>query len=141
MALLRRRDPDVDLVRGFQLFAGTSHAVAGRALKAGQKMTLPDGRPVITEQQPGGAAYLVLEGRVQISRDGREIATVGPGELVGEVGLLSHRLRNATVTCVGATTLLRWNWETFARLREDSPAFRDAVDKMAEEHRIAPPEG
>ena len=27
MALLRRRDPDVDLVRGFQLFAGTSHAV------------------------------------------------------------------------------------------------------------------
>jgi CPA1 family monovalent cation:H+ antiporter len=141
MALLRRKDPDVALIGRFPLFAGSSRAVAEQAIKTGQKLIVPDGRPVITEQQPGGAAYLVLGGQLQISRDGREIATVGTGELVGEVGLLSHRLRNATVTCVGPTTLLRWNWETFARLREESPAFRDAVDKMAEEHRIAPPDG
>jgi CPA1 family monovalent cation:H+ antiporter len=141
MALLRRRDPDVALMRGFSLFAGSPQAVAEQAFKAGQRVSLPDGRPVIAEQQPGGAAYLVLEGTLRISRDGQEVATVGPGELVGEVGLLSHRLRNATVTCVGPTRLLRWNWETFARLREQAPAFRDAVDKMAGEHRIAPPEG
>jgi CRP/FNR family cyclic AMP-dependent transcriptional regulator len=141
MALLRRRDPDIALIRGFSLFAGSPQAVAEQAVKAGQRVTLPDGRPVIAEQQPGGAAFLVLEGRLRISRDGQEIATVGPGELVGEVGLLSHRLRNATVTCGGPTTLLRWNWETFAQLRERDTAFRDAVDRMAEEHRMAPPEG
>ena len=141
MALLRGRDPDVALIWGFTLFAGSSKSVAERAIKAGQKVTLPDGRPVITEEQPGGAAYLVLERRLRISREGRQIATVGPGELVGEVGLLSHRLRNATVNCIGPTTLLRWNWETFARLREEAPAFRDAVDRLAEERRIAPPEG
>ena len=141
MALLRRRDPDVALLRDFSLFAGSSKALAERAIKDGQKVILPDGRSVITEEQPGGAAYLVLDGRVRISRDGREIATLGPGQLVGEVGLLSHRLRNATVTCVGPTTLLRWNWETFATLRDEDAAFRAAVDRLAEEHRMAPPEG
>jgi CRP-like cAMP-binding protein len=140
MAPLGRRDPDIRLVRGFRLFADSPRAVAEQAVKAGQKVTLPDRRQIITEEQPGGAAYLVLAGRLQITRDGAEIATVSPGELVGEVGLLSHRLRNATVTCLGPTTLLRWNWEAFARLRDEAPAFRAAVDEMAEQHRLAPPE-
>ncbi|HEX2849550.1 MAG TPA: cyclic nucleotide-binding domain-containing protein [Acidimicrobiales bacterium] len=59
---------------------------------------------VLTEEGTiGHEFYVVLEGRASVTRDGREINTLGPGDFFGELSLLDRAPRNATIT---ATTPL-----------------------------------
>lgn len=49
---------------------------------------------------PSRAAYIVVAGQVVVRRDGQSIAELGPGEVVGELGLLLRRDHAATVTAI-----------------------------------------
>jgi CRP/FNR family cyclic AMP-dependent transcriptional regulator len=40
---------------------------------------------------------IVIDGEIEVTRDGRLIATHGPGTYAGEIALLDHRPRTATV--------------------------------------------
>jgi len=48
--------------------------------------------------QPASAAYVIVAGHVEVRREGRVIAELGPGQVVGELGLLLRRAHSATVT-------------------------------------------
>jgi putative peptide zinc metalloprotease protein len=75
------------------------------------------GTTIIREGEPGDAFYVVAAGQLAVVRDGARIATLGPGEYVGETALLTEQPRTATVRTV-----------TPARLyRLDPPGFRALV--------------
>ena len=61
--------------------------------------------------------YIVVDGAVEVARDGTAIATLGPESFFGEGALLVHGTRSATVTTVVETTV----WSIGFR------AFEDAV--------------
>jgi CRP-like cAMP-binding protein len=64
---------------------------------AGDVIELPAGR-VLTEQGRIGHEFvLLLEGEAAVERDGETIGTVGPGDFVGEIALLTRSRRTATV--------------------------------------------
>jgi CRP-like cAMP-binding protein/cytochrome P450 len=63
--------------------------------------------------------YVILTGRVVVTRDeapGQVVATLAAGSGFGELGLLSRKPRNATVTAAEACTLLRIDADAFFRL-------------------------
>jgi CRP/FNR family cyclic AMP-dependent transcriptional regulator len=64
--------------------------------------------------------------------DGREVARVRPGDLIGEAALLDGALRNATVTAVTPIELLRLGFPQLAQLADRSPVLRAA---LIEQHR------
>ena len=64
------------------------------------------GQHVFEQGQPANAAYLIVAGRVEIRQDGRPIAELGAGEVVGELGLLLQRERSATVTATTPVEVL-----------------------------------
>jgi len=68
------------------------------------------GETVITEGATSGALRVVLSGGVRVTRqDGDDqitLARLGPGQMVGEMSLLTGRPASATVTAMGKTTLL-----------------------------------
>ncbi|MEZ5230619.1 MAG: cyclic nucleotide-binding domain-containing protein [Acidimicrobiales bacterium] len=55
------------------------------------------GREFITEGTPGREAFIILEGIASVRHNGRVIATVGPGEVLGEVAVVAGLRRSATV--------------------------------------------
>jgi CRP-like cAMP-binding protein len=69
------------------------------------KRTFESGQIVSKEGDPGGEAYLIREGYVTIWKmDGDrkvELATRGPGEIIGEMSLIDDRPRSASVTAKG----------------------------------------
>jgi CRP-like cAMP-binding protein len=69
------------------------------------KKTFQSGEVVFKENEPGLEAFLIRNGFVSIMKtdDGRnvELATRGPGEIIGEMALLDHRPRSATVIAKG----------------------------------------
>ncbi len=72
--------------------------------------------------------YVVVSGRVKVSApsdDGKEItfAILGPGELVGEMGVLEHTDHTATVTAMEPTEVTVFNRQDFLSLVSQSPAL------------------
>ena len=86
-------------------------ADAARDLRAAMtRRMVPRGHVVFAQGDPGNRLFVVLDGKVKISRfapDGREatLALLGPGELFGELSLFDPGPRMATATAVTDATL------------------------------------
>lgn len=95
---------------------------------AGQEVTVPQGWSPIAQSTAPDKAYLVIEGSLAVSADGERIAELGPGDLVGEIGIRDRRLRTATVSALTSARMLHFTPAAFRDLYDRIPAFRDAVD-------------
>ncbi len=120
-------------VEDLALFRDLSRGNVREIVKAGQRVTVPQGWSLIAEKTPGDAAYLLLDGRVAVFLDGTKVAELGRGDIVGEIALRAKRLRTATVSAMTALELLRFGAEEFADLTERFPAFRQAIDANTEQ--------
>jgi CRP-like cAMP-binding protein len=100
---------------------------AERVLAAGTRLTLPQGWSPIAERTPADKAYLILEGEVSVRRAGREVATLGPGAVVGEAAIVNKTLRSATVVALTPLTVVHFTSERLQRLAEDVPSFGAAL--------------
>jgi CRP-like cAMP-binding protein len=110
-----------ELLDRVDLFAGLGGvpmaAIADRAIE----VEFPSGRPIARQGEVGTGFFLIVSGSAQVTRDGEEIATLGPGDFFGELSLLDQQPRIATVTAVGRTVCLAIaSWE-FERLLEEQP--------------------
>lgn len=124
MGFLRGSRPLAQLPGLADLTSGEMREVCG----AGSEVTVPDGWSLIAQSTPPDKAYLVIEGRLAVLANGEQVAELGPGDLVGEIGLREHRLRTATVTARTPLKLLHFTPEAFSGLCDRIPAFRAAVD-------------
>jgi CRP-like cAMP-binding protein len=61
---------------------------------------------VITEGEKGEELFIVLTGRVKVTRGGAELAQLGPGDHFGEMALVRSQPRSATVISDGNSELM-----------------------------------
>ena len=99
-------------------------------------LTVPEHWALMAEQQPADKAYLILSGEVSVRRHGEEVARLGAGEVIGEMALVNHKLRSATVVADTPLEVLHFTDQTVAELTAKVPHFRDALIGAVEE-RIA----
>jgi PPM family protein phosphatase len=71
------------------------------------------GERIIREGDPGDGLYVLLEGCVEVTRGGSELAVLGSGTHFGEMALLNERPRSATVTARDRTRLMKMSREAF----------------------------
>ena len=72
-----------------------------RIMRGGSKpriTTLAEGRMLVHQGDAGKDVYLLLDGVLAVDVDGKNVANVGPGAVLGERALLEGGLRTATLT-------------------------------------------
>jgi CRP-like cAMP-binding protein len=83
------------------------------------EITVEAGRVLMQE---GGLAarecFVIVEGEAEVSADGRPLANLGPGDLVGEMAILERIPRSATVTAAGPMRLLVFEARTLREILE-----------------------
>lgn len=124
--------------RDLPLFAELTGGQIKEIFRAGEEVSVPAGWSLIGEMTPPDAAYLILDGSVVVREKGEQLAELGPGEIVGEVGVRQNRLRTATVTAKTRLQLLHFSKADFDRLTNGIPGFRKAIDKTIAERRGGP---
>ena len=97
---------ELDALARSPLFADLSQRDLRRVAKATEVYTFADGSDVVRENTPSDGFFVILEGSAKVSRGGRTLRRMGPGDFFGEIGLLDGGPRTATVTADGSLTAL-----------------------------------
>jgi CRP/FNR family cyclic AMP-dependent transcriptional regulator len=105
------------------LFAGCSKRELTHVAKAGTEVTKEAGSVVVDQGQMGREAFVILEGTVDIERAGRKITSLGTGDVVGELALLDHGPRTASVVCVTDCSLFVLDQRHFREVLEKYPSI------------------
>lgn len=88
-----------------------------------QESHFDPGQIIVTQGTPGQAFYLVLNGRVEILRDGNSLGAFGQGDFFGEMSLLDQAPRSATIRAIDATDCLMLSSWDFKAVLERYPSI------------------
>jgi CRP/FNR family transcriptional regulator, cyclic AMP receptor protein len=122
-------DEDARRLREFAAFAKFSDDDLKRIARATHRTSTSGPWPLIQEQTPSNACYILLSGEAGVYVGGDRIAVVGPGEVIGESALRRGKLRNATVTTTGKAEVLHIARNDLDRLLNEVPALRQTMDE------------
>ena len=125
---------DARRLREFTAFDKFSDDELERVVRAAHHSSQSVPWPLIREQSPSDACYILLSGEAGVYVGQDRIAVLGPGEVIGESALRRGKLRSATVTTIGAAEVLRIERDDLARLLDEIPALRETMDATAAQH-------
>ena len=113
----------LDMLRSVSLFSGCTNKELEKVARASDEITMTAGTLLIDQGQTGREAFVIVDGSVTIKRNGRRVATLGPGDVVGEMSLLDHGPRTATAVCDTDCTLLVIDQRKFLSVIDEVPAI------------------
>lgn len=124
-------EEEIALLRSLDLFAplpaATLEGVASRLIP----VSVVQGHVLIREGDPGDRFYVLASGEVQVTRRGRAVTELGPGQYFGEIALLRDVPRTATVTAATETDLLALERADFLEAITGHPVSHEAATTVA----------
>ena len=131
------RDPKLELLKSIPLFSRLGRKDIERLSQLVDEIDVPGGHVLMRQGDRGSEMFVLESGRVRVERDGHVLAERGPGEVLGEIALLSEGPRTATVTTVDPARLFVVAHREFHALMDEMPSVRLAVlEALAERIRI-----
>ncbi|MGH3557637.1 MAG: Crp/Fnr family transcriptional regulator [Mycobacterium sp.] len=121
-------------LREFATFAKFSDNDLQRIVRAAHRTSTSGPWPLIHEQTPSDACYILLSGEAGVYVGQDRVAVVGPGEVIGESALRRGKLRNATVTTTGKAEVLHVARDDLARLLDEIAVLRETMDATVAQH-------
>lgn len=106
-----------------QLGPAELEEIAGRM----REVLILEGESLIEQGDLSYKFFVILDGSVEVRRDGVLVAELGPGDFVGEHGILAHERRNADVVAtqsVRAAVAIGWD---IRDLMEQHPSVRHEI--------------
>ena len=124
-----------DDLRELDLFSEASRSELAVIAKQLTRLKVKAGRVLVREGGLGNEFMIIVDGRAEVTQGGHSIATIGRGELVGEMALLQpvgFGRRNATVTAVTDAEIYAGSPSEFRRILEVSPSVAAKVHQLIE---------
>jgi CRP/FNR family transcriptional regulator, cyclic AMP receptor protein len=96
-----------------------------------ERVAFDPGMRLFRQGDPGDAAYLIICGEAEVTRETPEgpvlLATLGANEIVGDMAILGNVPRNATVRAKSRLVTLRISKEPFMRMVREFPSMAVAM--------------
>jgi CRP-like cAMP-binding protein len=95
------------------------------------------GAVLMREGEPGDSLFVIASGDVSVTVGGRSqtVATLGPGEIVGEMSLLAGAPRSATVAALRPVVAYRIGKDQLRSILDHSPSLYERFAEMAEKRK------
>lgn len=92
---------------------------------------------VVRERELGKSMFALIEGKVAVSKHTpqgvKTVATLGPGDVVGEMSLFTGERRSATVTALGGVTALEVTKEALQPILAAAPKLVERFATLVEQ--------
>ena len=113
----------IEILGRLPLFAGAAKRHLRGIARVTRLEQFEADQDLLVEGQPSASALIVVAGRGVVRRNGRKIAEVGPGDIIGELGLLTDQPRSATVRTTGPMECLVLDRQGLQAAVMDHPAL------------------
>jgi CRP-like cAMP-binding protein len=113
--------------RTVPLFSKVSNRGLRAVVTAADELDEPSGKVLVREGEHRRELMVLVSGTANVTRGGRRIRTLGPGDFFGEIALLSGGVRTATVTTTSDVRLMMLAPAGFEGVLDAEPAVRRAV--------------
>ena len=121
------------------LFSALAPEQVHELARSATRVHEPEGMVFSKEGERGDELVVLLEGAVEVRRDGAVLATLGPGDHFGELALLGDTVRrSATVVAVTPVVVAYVSRHHFDSLLAENPSVRDAVARVLQQRAAAP---
>ncbi len=129
----------VELIRAQPLFMPLSLATVEHLAASLVPVAFEEGAWLMRAGEPGRDFLLIDTGEIEISRDGEVLNTRGPGAGVGEIALLHHVPRTASVRALSPVEAFSLDHEAFLEAVTGHAVSNAAAEATAREHLAATP--
>ena len=114
-------------VESVPCFAALGPPVRAALAEAFDEVDVPAGKRVASQGDFAYELFAIVEGTARVEQDGALVATLGPGDVFGEIGLLLTGRRTAAIVAETPMVLLAMFDQSFLRLSREYPEFADAI--------------
>ena len=125
--------PKPEALASVPLFAALEPAELTRVSGWMETRQADAGDRLVIEGATGYSFFVLQEGTAAVTKDGEEIATLGPGDFFGELALTGEGRRTATVTATSRATLAAMFGSQFRLLESELPDTADLIKRAAAE--------
>ncbi len=127
MSLCRKPAERAEMLTEVPFFDGFGADEILRVVELTDEVLIPAGSVVVDQGDPGTDCYVILDGTASVYVRGDHVASSGPGSMVGEMALVDHRPRTATVVADTDLDMLRFNSEAFRKLLKEMPKASERI--------------
>jgi CRP-like cAMP-binding protein len=120
-------DEKLELLKRTPLLAGLGRKDIEEVGRLADEVDLKADHVLMREGDLGREFFVIVEGKVRIDKGGRTIRSMGPGEFVGDIALVTERPRTATATTETPCRLLVLGHREFHQLMDQYPSIRLSV--------------
>lgn len=117
-----------DVLRGLPYFADLPQTLLDQVCRNSERIEVEAEKVIIEEDSLSEDMFVIVAGELRVTKQGADrevtLATLGPGEVVGEIALLDNAPRTASVTTATPATLIRIPANAFEDLIQDSRVVR-----------------
>ena len=125
------------LVRTSPLFGALDTNERGELARQFQFLEVAAGRMLVSQDAPAEALFLLLAGQmdaIHFDHDGEKVlGTLGPGDLIGEISLLTREPSLTSMVARGKCWVLSLPAQNFHRMLECYPHVEEVLGHLAEE--------
>ncbi len=115
---------------GVAFFEGFTQPELARVVQLAEEVEAEAGAELTEQGRVGQDCYVIIEGNASVLVRGEYVATLHPGSMVGEMALVDHRPRSATVIADQPMKLLRFDTPHFKTLLNEMPEAENRVMAM-----------
>jgi CRP-like cAMP-binding protein len=115
------------------LFEGLDDEALRTVAKVAQEVSIQEDAVLVREGDYSYELTVIDEGTADVEHEGKVVATLGPGDVFGEAGVLTKGLRNATVRATTPMRLITLTGWDLRRLRGRIPELEERVSALAAE--------
>jgi CRP-like cAMP-binding protein len=125
--MTHRAAHDPSVLDGVPFFEDVDTEERRRILELSTPREVVAGDLLVDQGDAAVECFLVLEGRLAVYVRGEYVASVGAGSMVGEMALVDHRPRTASVVAETAARLLAFRTKEFRQLLDEMPRASERI--------------
>jgi CRP/FNR family cyclic AMP-dependent transcriptional regulator len=120
-------DTKMDALKRAPLFEGLSRAELVLLSRVSEDLEVPAGKVLCRQGEIGHEFFVIIDGEIDVTRDGEHLGTRSSGDFFGEIALLEEIPRTATVTAKTPLRFFVLTRQAFTRLIDANPRVERKV--------------
>ena len=120
-------EPQPEKLEKLNRLEDLSNSDLKKVIDKGRHVRLPANWSLIWEKTTADKAYLIVDGEVSVRKGKDEVARLGPGDVIGEMAIVGHKLRSASVVSLTPLEVIHFTKDSLESLLDEVPAFGEAL--------------